>query len=272
MKLRKLILAAGLSALMGVAGLPINAASAGGSTYGGPDYSNTVYSIAIVSGFDVTEGSREGYLGAIGAFNGDLDRSGFLYRILGTIGSYEYDSFGTDFDGDFWQGDIMLGYQIVSNGVTVAAYVGVDHQDHDISPVDPGNPLSGSETGFKVALDIETDRSRGAMLYGALESEYSTAFDNYAVLGRIGANWGGITIGPEGMLLGDVSGDAQRLGGFILFDLPLGTDTAGTLSLSAGYQFVDNADDPAGRNYGEEGVYGTVKFSLAFGKGHTPLK
>jgi Cellulose biosynthesis protein BcsS len=272
MKLRNFILAAGMSALLSVAGLQINAASASEPTYPRVDYSNTVYSIAIVSGFDVAKDAREGYLGVIGAFNGNLDRSGFLYRILGTIGSYEYDSFGTNFDGDYWQGDVMIGYQIVSNGVTVAAYVGVDYQNYDVSPPDPGNPLNGSETGFKVAVDIETDRSRGSGLYAALDGDYSTAFDKYSVLGRLGMNFGKITIGPEGMLLGDVSGDAQRLGGFILFDLPFGASTASTLSLSAGYQFVNNADDPAGRNFGEEGAYGTVKFSIAFGETHTPLK
>jgi len=277
MKLRKFTLAVGLAALTGAGALQIDAASAGQPSFGGPDYSNTVYSIAIVSGIDITEGSREGYTGVIGAFNGDLDRSGFLYRILGSYGSYEYDTIfpgptPVSIDGDYLQGDIMLGYQIVSNGVSAAAYIGVDYQDHDLSPDDPGNPLRGSETGFKVALDIETQRYANAPVYAALDGAYSTAFDTYYVLGRLGMNFGKVAIGPEGMLLGDASGDAQRLGAFVLFDISFSPESVGTLSLSGGYQFVDNADDPIGRNYGEEGAYGTLKFTMAFGAGRKPLK
>lgn len=225
---------------------------------------DAVYSHAIVGGLDAAKKATEGYLGVIAAFNGDLDRDGSLFRGLGTYGYYRDVGINfADINDNFLQGDVMLGYQVISDGVTIAGYVGADFQDHDLSPDDPAVPLRGSEAGFKVALDIETERNKQRPIYAALYGAYSTAFDSYSVVGRGGLNMGRLAIGPEGMLLGDVSGDAQRLGVFALTDVSLGGPTIGTLSASVGYQFVDNADSLY--NFGEEGVYGTLQFTMAFG-------
>jgi hypothetical protein len=234
---------------------------------------DVVYSYAIVGGMDAVKHAYEGYLGAIVALNQDLDKDGVLFRVLGARGFYEYDSGPFNFDGDYWQGDIMVGYQFIRDGISFATFVGVDFQKHDISPFDPLNSMQGSETGFKVAVDIETERHIPSPVYFALRGAYSTAFDTYYALGRVGMNFGRFAIGPEAMLLGDDSGDAQRIGIFGLTDISLGGPTVGTLSLSVGYQFVDNAGDYWGRNFGEEGVYGTLSFSMAFGETRAePLK
>lgn len=227
---------------------------------------DAVYSYAIVGGVDAVKDATEGYLGVITALNRDLDRDGFLFRALGTYGFYKNVGLNfADVDDNFVQGDVMLGYQVIRNGVTIAGYIGADFQNHDLSPDDPGVPLRGNETGFKVALDIETERYKQAPYYYALQGAYSTAFDTYSVVGRAGLNMGRIAIGPEGMLLGDASGDAQRLGMFALTDVSLGGPTIGTLSASVGYQFVSNDDAPY--SFGEEGVYGTLQFTMAFGEG-----
>ena len=232
-----------------------------------------VYPYVIFSGIDIVKDAREGYLGGMVALNGDLDRDGFLVRILGTLGTFEYNDTVTNFDGDYWQGDLMLGYQLVRNGVTYAALAGVDFQDYKLSPDDPTSKLRGSETGFKVALDIGTERYYKRPFYAATRASYSTAFDTYYALGRLGVNIDRFAIGPEVWALGDKSGDAGRVGAFVLTDISLGPSSVGMLSFSGGYQFVDNANDPYNDNFGEEGGYATVKFTMAFGESRSaPLK
>jgi hypothetical protein len=238
---------------------------------GGGYVADTPYSSVAISGVDVTRNADYYYSGIYYALNRDLSRDGFLVRVLGVRGFYEYDflDFGPlniDIHANYWTGDAMIGYQWVRGGVDITALIGVEYQDHSLSLPDSTNPLQGSEVGFKVAADIESNGNDNSPWYFALGGSYSTAFDSYYALGRIGHKFGRFTIGPEAWALGDVSGDAQRLGGFIAFDVKLG-DTLGNISFSAGHQFADGDDDGGfeggGRNF-DEGAYATAKFSLAF--------
>jgi len=265
MNLSKFSKAAVLGSVLGLSSMAGGSAIAGGYGADPANVPDAVYSYAVVGGVDVVSKATEGYLGSIFAFNGDLDKDGLLFRSIGTYGFYK--DVGNNVigvDDRYWQSDVMLGYQIVRNGVTVAGYAGVDFQRHRLSPDDPSAVLRGTETGFKVALDIETERHNQSRMYFAAQGAYSTVFDTYYALGRIGLNMGRIAIGPEAMLLGDESGDARRIGGFALTTISLGGATTGTLSGSVGYQFVDNANS-TGSNFGEEGVYGTLQFTMAFG-------
>ena len=266
---RKLILAAAA-----VMALPVAASADGGGLKG---ISEPVYSRLIFSGGEVARDSWEAYTGGIFALNRDLSKEGVLFRIMGSYGRYEY----TDncpaggcpptplltHEGKQWQGDAMIGYQWVRDRVDIGLYVGVDHINHRISPTDPFNPVSGSETGFKIAGDIET-RKHGNPVYFLLEGAYSTAFDTYYLLGRAGLNRNQLTFGVEGWLLGDETGDAQRLGGFVAFERNLRADLLAELTFSAGYQFVDDEDKLCGSFFGREGGYATVNLSLRFGEHH----
>ena len=232
-----------------------------------------VYPLVIVSGIEVADQAYETYTGLFYAFNGDLDREGFVLRVLGSFGDFEYHVEGKKIDADYWQGDVMLGYQWVRGGIDIGAYIGVDYQDYDLTLDDITSDLRGDEFGFKVALDLESNGNDNSPIYLAIYGDYSTAFDSYHALARIGYNFGRFTLGPEVWLLGDDSGDAQRLGGFLKFDLPeLGT-VSGELLLSAGYQFVDDSDNDMSGNFGEEGAYATINFKTAFGRQYpAPLK
>jgi hypothetical protein len=239
---------------------------------GGYSVGETPYSSVAISGTDVSRNADYYYSGFYYALNRDLSRDGFLVRVLGVRGFYEYDLADLGFftlgvDSNYWIGDAMIGYQWVRGGVDVSALIGVEYQDHDLSFPDPSNPLQGSEVGFKVAADIESNGNDNSPWYFALGGSYSTAFDSYYALGRIGYKFGRFTVGPEAWALGDVSGDAQRLGGFLAFDVKLG-DTLGNISFSGGHQFADDDESDGlffdgGRNF-SEGGYATVKFSLAF--------
>jgi Cellulose biosynthesis protein BcsS len=216
------------------------------------------FSTVIVSGGEVTEHTHEGYVGFYYAFNRDLDRDGFILRMLGSRGFYEYDTN----HATYWQGDVMLGYQWVRGGFDVGVYVGVDHQDYDLNEPDASNELQGSETGFKAAFELESNGRGHSPYYFALRGSYSTAFDSYYALGRVGHSLGRFTVGPEAWVLGDVSGDAQRLGAFISFDVGLGPHTLGAVSFSVGHQFGDDNNGASGRSF-DDGVYGTVKLWIA---------
>jgi len=254
-------------------------------------YYGPVYSHKIFMGGETARDSWETYLGATWALNRNLAREGVLFRVMGSYGQYEYTevcpppqvcSYGRDpvnpdrFKGRMWQGDVMVGYQWVRDRFDVALFAGIDHINHDISPDHPVNPVSGSETGFKVGLDLETHRRTGLPHYFALEGTYSTAFDTYWLLGRAGVNRGGNIFGVEGWLLGDATGDAQRLGAFVSFDRQLRTDLLAEISLSVGYQFVNGEEDRICTSFfGSEGAYATLNISFAFGDReprHVPMK
>jgi hypothetical protein len=234
----------------------------------------TVYSHIIFSGGEISKDSWEGYTGTIIALNRDLSKDGVLVRMMGSYGRYDYDLGGTNYDGRMWQGDVMIGYQWIRDRVDIGFYVGVDHINHKISPVDATNPVSGSETGFKVAGDIET-RTIELNLphYFALEGSYSTAFDTYYALGRIGLHRSNVIFGLEGWLLGDETGDAQRVGGFVMWERKVRPDLLAEVTLSGGYQFVDNDGTLCGSFFGSEGGYANMNLAFKFGDHRArPLK
>lgn len=225
-----------------------------------------VHPYAIFAGVDVIQNTYESYVGLVYSFNRNLDKDGFMLRTMGSAGIFDYNNSGTPTDGKYLQGDIMLGYQVVRNATTLGIYIGADYQDYDLSPDDPTNQLRGSKTGFKAAVDYGFERYKVTPYHLAVRGSYSTAFDTYYALARVGHNLGDRVYGIEGMLLGDDSGDAQRIGGYALFDFDKEGKYPGTVSASAGYQFVDNADDPNGDNFGEEAAYFTLKFTMAIGR------
>ena len=262
MSLKNCALAIAAVFLFSASSIMTTAARAGGSIKDSGYTNETVYPFATFSGLEFSEDYYESYFGAVFAFNGDLARDGWILRAMVTGADFEYD-YGTEIDGDFWQGDLLVGYQIYRDGVNYYAMAGVDYQEYDLSPDDPSNVLRGDEVGFKVAAGIETERDRESPVYGVVRGSYSTAFDSYYVLGRLGREIrSDMVLGIEGWAYGDDDGDGQRVGAFLLRDVEIGK-VVGSFSISGGYQFAD--EDTYGGN-GGEGGYGTIKFVTAFGR------
>src|SRR5690606_2881719 len=227
------------------------------------------YPLAIVGGYDWAKDAFASATALYFALNGDLAREGFVARLSVSTDAYSYDlpgAPGGDIDGDAWGIDAMLGYRWIRGDVASSLFVGAEHQDHDLSPNDPLNPVRGSETGFKVAFDITKAPSAYSPLDAELAASYSTAFDTYQVDGRIGYAFDRIIAGPEAWLLGDEASDAQRIGGFLKTTLPplLFSDVSTAVTLSAGYQFVD--DDNGRSTFGSDGAYGSVRFTTLVGE------
>ena len=215
----------------------------------------------LFSGFDAVQDATYAFQGVIYAFNRDISRDGFVLRVYGSHVDYEYDNGGTRTDGDGWQGDVMIGYKFSRGNWWAGGYLGVDYQDHDLTPDDVTNPVRGSELGFKVAADIATLR-HGSPFYFGLSGQYSTTFDTYWTRARAGLNRDRFTFGPEAIALGSDSFDAQRVGGFLTFDFNLSSHMPFEVTLSGGYQFLDN--DNGGGSGGAEGAYGGIVLVTVF--------
>jgi hypothetical protein len=211
------------------------------------------------SGMDWVTGARYMFDGASIALNRDLSRDGFALRLYGSRTDFDRDPG----DGRTWQGDVMLGYIFSRGPIYGDVYVGVDYQDVKLSPDDPTERVRGSATGLKVAAGVGT--SRELPHYVNLSGSYSTAFDTYWARARLGLTHNKFVLGTEGIAFGDVGFDAQRLGGFVIFDLKLAPNFPVEVTLSAGHQFVSGSNGEAvGGSGGGEGTYGSISFSFLF--------
>jgi len=248
-----------ISLLAAAVALVSTPALAGGEYYGGQQQQPTW--IVGYSGVDIAKDSHYFYTGALVALNRDLSKSGFVLQAFSGYGSYEYANPsvpGGRVDGDGVQLSAMLGYMFVGQAATLALYAGVDHQNYDLTPNDPSNRVSGSETGVRIGGDL---RTTGNYHYASLEGYYSTAFESYWARARVGAKVDRFTFGPEGVMLGSEGYDARRLGGFVMTKLNLSPNVSSELTFNAGYQFVDQGQFSSN---GGEGAYGGMNLSFSF--------
>jgi hypothetical protein len=229
--------------------------------------------ITIYSGYEFLDDSNYVYLGAIAALNGDISRRGFLVQGLGAFGDYDYVNPavpGGNVNADLTEASGLLGYQFFAGNVRFRALGGVDWQDNDLSPPDPSNPVSGSETGFVAAGNVTTVGPRP--FYFDLFGSYSITNQSYWSRGRIGYNFRRIVIGPEGWFYGNENFNSQRAGAFI--KAPIAPRLA--ITVSGGFNFV--ANDEFLQTFGDaftsgsfgglggisDGGYGTVSLSTWF--------
>jgi hypothetical protein len=229
----------------------------GGKVEHGPATPSTVW----YSGYDAAKGSQYVFTGGAVALNGDISRNGFYLRTYGSLVDYALHPG----DGRGYQVDVMLGYRVNLGKLFGGAYIGADFQDFELDPDDPFAEVRGTEWGFKVAADVATLRN-GLPYYLALEGSYSTAFETYWARARAGVNLHGFTVGPEGVVLGDLEFDAQRVGGFLIFDIPLSQRVAPLeVSLHVGHQFVAGSGNGVeGSVGGAEGTYGGITVTFVF--------
>jgi hypothetical protein len=217
-------------------------------------------------GYDAVKGARYVYDGLLVALNGDIGKDGFAVQVYGAR---------TDFDqnpgeGRAYQAHVMLGYlfnigQIGAGNV----FVGPDWQNVRLDPNDPTAKVNGTEFGARVSAALTT--AEKSPLYANLMGTYSTAFNSYWSRLRVGARYDRITFGPEFIAVGNASFDAQRLGGFVTFKLPIIPQHSTELTLAIGHQFVrDSGNGPgtggngtAGTG-GDAGTYGSIGLSVTF--------
>jgi hypothetical protein len=220
--------------------------------------------VSTFSGVDFAPDSRTTYAGIVVSLQGNLDKSGFVFRAYGGNGDYDYRSDGTKFDGDDVDLDAGIGYLFVTTRFTAAVYAAVNYRDIDITPFDPTNDVQGDETGFRVIGEL--DSSEEDPFYYSFGGAYSTAFDSWYAMLRLGYNAKRFAFGPEGLVSGEEGDETQRLGGFVTYRFDLIPTVPAQVTAYGGKQFVED-DDGDGEGFtssGGEGAYGGVSFSLSY--------
>lgn len=208
-------------------------------------------STILFAGGDIREKSHYPYVGLVHHFSGDILSDGFLVRAFAYSADYEYDTLAGNIDGDAVGADLMIGYQKVYEGYSLRGYLGIDYEDHDLSPDNIYDSNRGSDTGVKAQFEYETDYAKHN--YASLIASYGTAKDRYWARLRAGREYSGYVIGPEVMLTGDDEFDEQRIGAFVIWRNIL----PASLSISAGYS--DSGDERAGSS-----AYLTLEVSRTF--------
>jgi opacity protein-like surface antigen len=167
-------------------------------------------------GYDWTSHrSLAGYTGVLYAPQG-MDKSGIRLSAFGLVGDYKYNGdIGESFKGRFVSTDALVGWSNVFNNGAFTLQVGVNYQDHHVTPFDPNNSVQGAKAGFKVQGDVWVNPTERTLVY-ALGS-YSTAFNTYYAVGRLGYDFlhNEVFFGPEVGGLGNDRTDQFRLGAHV---------------------------------------------------------
>jgi len=156
--------------------------------------------------------SLAGYMGVLYAPDG-MHQSGLRLSAFGLLGRYRYHGGDAEeFRGKFASVDAMVGWSHVFEAGAATLAIGANHQDQRVRPSDPGNPVQGSKTGFKVQGDVWVNPTQHTLVY--LLGSYSTAFDTYYGIGRLGYDFigSGVFFGPEVGGQGNDRTDQLRVG------------------------------------------------------------
>jgi hypothetical protein len=167
----------------------------------------------VFGGVAVVPDSWFADIGAVWAFDRNLDDNGWVGRIRGGYGNYEYfRAPGLVQSTDFQTAEIMLGYHWFIGRTRISLYGGPGVEHHASS--DPGATVKGTRWGANGQVELFsmlTDTT-----YVVLMAHGSTAFDSYFTLAKVGFQvLPQISIGPEASLLGNERFDARRGGGFV---------------------------------------------------------
>jgi hypothetical protein len=187
--------------------------------------------LELFGGLSVAPHSVFGYAGGVYAFNRNLNRDGWLFRVAGGDGHYEYNrAVGLSQGVDFQAGTVSVGYQAFLGTTRISGYVGADVEHHDNS--DPLAAIAGTKWGVKGQGEIYAPI--GSAAYAYVLGTISSVWSNYLVLGKLGYNiTNTISVGPEVMALGNERFDAVRVGPFISISLMQNID----LIVSGGYSW-----------------------------------
>lgn len=209
----------------------------------------------VFGGFAVAPGSWFADMGAVWAADRNLDDDGWVFRLRGGFGNYDYKLFsGVKNSVDFQTGEAMIGYHKFWGSSRLSVYGGANIENHQ-NGGDPAAKVNGTKVG--AAAQIEWFQMVGDRSYLVLMATGSTAFDSYFTMAKYGfilaPAW---SIGPEVAALGNDRFDARRGGGFVAWSATPSTQVI----FSAGYTY-DARHDALNDH---SGVYGTLHVTARF--------
>jgi hypothetical protein len=191
----------------------------------------------VFAGATVSPDSVYGEAGAVFALNRNLNAPGWLFRLKGGGGHYEYNRAPGLVQGvDFEAGEVMIGYQTFIGGARLSGYVGANVESHD-NKTDPLATVKGTRGGIKAQGEIFAPLSDRWYVFAL--GNISSVFTSYYTEAKLGYRVAPlIAIGPEVQALGNDRFDNVRLGPFVAFDI----GPQSQLILSGGYSWDTRRD------------------------------
>lgn len=185
------------------------------------------------TGVDATRNAGFAYSGGAWGLGRNLSADGLRLRALIGYGLYDYD--GTlvvhsvrvpvRFDGAVGLAEAMLGYRRHRGDLTLTGYLGLQYQEHQISPRDPFNSVQGSETGIKGIVEVW--RNLGEKSWVSAAGAYSTAFDSFSLRASLGQRvHSKVSVGLEAKAFGNAEGAGGRGGALLRLHLGASAITA----------------------------------------------
>jgi hypothetical protein len=179
-----------------------------------------------------------------------LDREGLVFKLMLGGGSYRYVSGALgdiDVVGRQFAAAAMPGWRFAGRNFVATVFVGLDYQDHRLTPDDPAAGLRGSAFGLRTAVELWYEPTPQTMF--AADASVSTVGPSYSA--RVAAGWRVFEryyIGPE--VQGFAADDNYQ-------QLRVGVHVTGfkyePLEWSAGLGWANDSDDRTSL-YGKLGV------------------
>jgi hypothetical protein len=135
------------------------------------------------SGFDLWRNGGSFYGGMQIAPDG-LNNDGFTLKVLLAEGTYRYRSGASDIRGTGLLAAFLPGWRIKRGDLELKIFVGLDLQNHSLSPDDVSNGLRGNHAGMRVGADIWWQPSDSMMLAASISG--STIGTSFGIRGAAG--------------------------------------------------------------------------------------
>jgi hypothetical protein len=181
------------------------------------------------------------YSGITVAPHSDIFSDGLRLRVAGGYGGYTYvgerRSQLQSFTAKTAYAEALVGYLKRLGPVTAKAFVGIAAIDHDVTPLDPENPVQGQELGPKVVGELWINM--GSQAWSSIDVSWTSAHQTSAARLRAGYRvWGDASLGVEAALNANDLGEDARAGLFARYAW-----NGGELSLASGFsgRFLDEA-------------------------------
>ncbi len=196
----------------------------------------------VWAGADVSSHNWLLYSGATIAPNSDMFSDGLRLRAATGYGQYRYSGVRggalQSFTAQTFFTDALVGYLKRLGPLTAKAFVGVSAIRHDISPIDPDNPVQGVEYGPKAVAELWLNM--GSNAWSSLDLNWTSAYETYAGRVRTGYRvFEDVSIGLETLVNGNELDKDARWGAFVRYAWE-----TGEISLAGGIagHFFDDAN------------------------------
>ena len=143
-----------------------------------------------------------------------LDNAGFVLKATVSGGDYNYISGalgGAQVQGRELKAEFLPGWRFKWGKTELKLFAGLDLQNHQLNPDDPGSKLRGKDTGLRVAFDFWTEPTPLTMF--AADGSVSTIVNSYSARAAYGWRaFGRFYAGPEVQAFASDNYSQQRVG------------------------------------------------------------